>query len=192
MAALAEVGHALALELEDLVGLAAGRDPELCGAVEHGHLDLGAKRQLREADGQIAVEVGALAHEDLVLADSYEHVEIARRPAVDPPRALPAQPELHPVLDARRDLHGEEALGALTPLAPTLRAGVPVQLARALALGAGLRDGEEAVRAPDLAAAAAEVARLEPAPGLAAGPAARVAGLEPRNVDLRLDAGRRL
>src|SRR2546427_9297586 len=35
-------------------------------------------------------------------------------------------------------------------------------LFRSLTLGAGLRDREEAVRAPDLAAAVAEVARLEP------------------------------
>src|SRR5207249_5998952 len=33
--ALAEVGHALALEFEDLAGLAAGRDPEFHRAVEH-------------------------------------------------------------------------------------------------------------------------------------------------------------
>src|SRR5207247_6006226 len=85
-----------------------------------------------------------------------------------------------------------EALGALAPLAPAPRAGVPVQLARALTLGAGLRDGEEAVRAPDLAAAAAEVAHLEAAARLDAGSAARVAPLEPRGLDLRLDAGRRL
>src|SRR5206468_9375283 len=65
-------------------------------------------------------------------------------------------------------------------------------LARALTLGAGLRDGEEAVRAPDLAAAAAEVAHLEAAARLDAGSAARVARLEPRDLDLRLDAGRRL
>src|SRR3989441_11301307 len=146
VAALAEVGHTLALLLEDLVGLAPGRDPELRGAVEHRHLDLGAERQLREAHGQVAVEVGALAHEDLVLADPHEDVEVARRPAVGAARALAAQPALHPVLDARRDLHGQEALGALAPLAPAPRAGVPVQLARALTLGAGLRDREEAVR----------------------------------------------
>src|SRR2546427_4429316 len=111
------------------------------------------RSQLREAHGQVAVEVGALAHEDLVLADPHEDVEVAWRPAVGAARALAAQPELHPVLDARRDLHGQEALGALAPLATAPRAGVPVQLARALTLGAGLRDREEAVRAPDLAAA---------------------------------------
>src|SRR5207244_7978925 len=49
-----------------------------------------------------------------------------------------------------------------------------------------------AVRAPDLAAAVAEVARLEPAPRLDTGPAAGVTRLEPRDLNLRFDAGRRL
>src|SRR5438128_6075000 len=184
--------HALALEPEDLIGLAAGRDPELRGAVEHGDLHFHAERQLREGHRQVAVEVGAVPREDLVLADAHEDVQVTGRPAVGAPGALAAQPELHPVLDARRDLHGQQALGALTPLAPAPRAGVAVQLTRALAPGAGLRHSEEAVRAPDLAAPAAEVARLEPAARLDAGPAARVALLEPRDLNLRLDARRRL
>src|SRR5204863_32643 len=77
--ALAEVGHALALEFEDLAGLAAGRDPEFHRAVEHGDLDLGPERQLRECNGQVAVEVDAIAREDLVLADAHEAVEARRR-----------------------------------------------------------------------------------------------------------------
>src|SRR5213595_3147498 len=190
--ALAEVGHALALEFEDLAGLAAGRDPEFHRAVEHGDLDLGPERQLRECNGQVAVEVDAIAREDLVLADAHEDVEVTRRPAVDAPGPLAGEAELHPVLDARRDLHGQQPLGALTPLAAARRARAAVQLTRALALGAGLRDREEAVRAPDLTAPAAEIARLELAARLDAGSTAHAARLEPRDLNLRLDARCRL
>src|SRR2546422_3278598 len=184
--------HALALEPEDLIGLAAGRDPELRGAVERGDPLFHAGRRRREGHRRVAVEVGAVPHEDLVPADAHGDVRVPGRPAVGAPGALAAQPELHPVLDARRDLHGQQALGALTPLASAPRAGVAVQLTRALAPGAGLRHREEAVRARDLAAPAAEVARPEPAARLDAGPAARVALLEPRDLNLRLDARRRL
>src|SRR5260370_12284164 len=67
-----------------------------------------------------------------------------------------------------------------------------VQLAAALTLRAGLGDRQEAVAAPDLAAPGAHVARLETAAGLDARARARVAALEARDLDLRLEAGGRV
>src|SRR5436190_2754315 len=66
--ARAQLGHALAAEPDDLVGLTAGNDLELRRAADDGHVHLGAERQLDERHGQLAMEVGAVAGEELVLA----------------------------------------------------------------------------------------------------------------------------
>src|SRR5260370_24978913 len=67
-----------------------------------------------------------------------------------------------------------------------------VRLAGAVTRRAGLGDRQEAVAAPGLAAPGAHVARLETAPGLDARARARVAALEARDLDLRLEAGGRV
>src|SRR5262249_57429628 len=80
--------------------LAAGGDLELARPVEDRHLDLGAQRELRERDGQVAVEVGALADEQIVLGEAHQHVQVPGRPAVTSSRPLAGEAHLHAVLDA--------------------------------------------------------------------------------------------
>src|SRR5215470_5607737 len=83
-----QVRHAFAAQPYHLEGLASRRDLELRRSGEHGHVDLGPERELGERDREIAVEVGALASEQLVLPQTDEDVQIPGRSAVQAPRAL--------------------------------------------------------------------------------------------------------
>src|SRR5947208_15006247 len=65
--ATAELRHALAAQPQHLVRLASGGDLELRRSAEDGDLELGAQSELGERHGQIAVEIGAVAAEQLVL-----------------------------------------------------------------------------------------------------------------------------
>src|SRR5262249_16802393 len=107
--------------------------------------DLGPERELGERDREIAVEVGALAREQLVLAQTDEDVQIPGRSAVQAPRARAAQPHLHAVLDPRGDLDLQQPLGARPALPAARLAWCPDALAFAATLRARPRDGEEAL-----------------------------------------------
>src|SRR5260370_30041150 len=80
--------------------LASGSDLELRRSAEDGDLELGAQGQLGERHGQVAMEIGAVAAEQLVLNEPDEHVEIPGRSPLEPAGALAAQPHLHAVLDS--------------------------------------------------------------------------------------------
>src|SRR5207245_3399173 len=97
---------------ERLVRRAAGGDPQRLGAVEDGHLDLGAEGELGERHRQVAQEIDAVTREDRVLADPHEDVEVARGAAVDAARPLAGHAQLHAVVDAGGDLHVQKVLAA--------------------------------------------------------------------------------
>ena len=191
-APLAQARHPVTAQADDLVGLGARSNGERFRAVQHRNLDLVAAGQLRERHGDVAVEIGAVPDEQLVLRDPHQHVEIPGRPALHTASALSGEAELHAVLDARGDLHLEHALGALTALAAAGLARVLVDLPLSVALRARPRNGEESLTHPDLAAASAGVAGLPLGSGLAAASVAALARLRTRDLNLRLHARRRL
>src|SRR5262249_28921733 len=71
-----ELGHPATLQAEDLTGLGAGGDLHLGGATQRRDVDLRTERRLREADRHLAHDVVALPHEERVLVDVEQHVEI--------------------------------------------------------------------------------------------------------------------
>ena len=95
-----------------------------------GHLGLVTEGQVGEGDRKVAVQIGALPREQVVLANADEHVEIARRSSIDPARALAADAQPHLIVDPGRDLDPEQVLGALSSLASALTAGRSVDLSR--------------------------------------------------------------
>src|SRR5687767_320870 len=97
--------HALAAQAELVVALGAGRDVDARHlAIERRHLDVAAERGLHHRDRHAAMDVGALALEELVAAHRQEYVEIARRAAARTGLALAAEADAGAVLDARRDV----------------------------------------------------------------------------------------
>src|SRR3546814_16963697 len=72
---------ALVAQAEHLAGLGFGGDADLGLTVERWHAHGVAERGLRNADRDFAVQVVAVAHEDLVRAHAHLAVPVARRPA---------------------------------------------------------------------------------------------------------------
>src|SRR5712692_68319 len=192
VAATAEVGHALAAQFQQVMRLASGRDLELRRPVEHGHVDLGAERELRKGQGQVAVEIGALAGEQLVVEDPDEDVQVAGRAPEEPARALAVEPHLHSVLDAGGDLDLEHALGPLSTLSAADLARRLDPLALTPALRARSPDRQRAQLGGDLTPPATQVAHDRTASRLGSAARAVLAGLEARDLHLGLDAARRV
>src|SRR5207248_11213878 len=114
------------------------------------------------------------ADEDRVLLDVDDDVEIAGRAAVLPGLAFSRQLEPRPGIDARRNLHGEDAF--VLYLAGSAAGGARVgdHLPRPCALVAGPRALEEALGEPQFARAVAGRTGPGARSGLGAG---AVAGL---------------
>src|SRR6202521_1908401 len=182
--AAAQGRDALAAQPEDLTRLRTGRDLHRHRAVEGGHVDLGAERRLRKADGHLADDLGLLAPEDRVLAHLHHDVQVAGGGAgLRCWLALAGELEAGPGVDARRHLHldlgllprhaGAAATGALLEHHPPGTAAVV----------AGAADGEEALLQPDLPGAAAGRARARLGAGLRARALARLAAVRARDAD---------
>src|SRR5690349_4855517 len=189
-ATLAQARHAATPQPQHLLRLAARRDFELVGAVQDGHVEVRAQRELRERDGQIDQEIGAVPREDDVVADTDEHVEVAGRASVDAGAALAGEAQLHAVVDAGRNLDVQHVVAALAPLAATVMTRALVDLPFAAAARTRSGDGQEAMAHADLAAALTGVAGRLLRTGLAAAPAAALAADEPRDLDLRVEPRR--
>src|SRR5256714_8928940 len=114
----AEMRHALATQANGLAMLCAGGDVDLRPlALDRRHVELVAERGLRRGDAKHVHEVVALALEARMVLEPDEDVEVARGAAAHPGFALAGDPELLPVVDARRDGEGDVALPALAALA---------------------------------------------------------------------------
>src|SRR5437867_12970618 len=111
------------------MGLTALRDLELGRAVENGNVQLGTERELDERHRQLAIEIGILAREEIVLGDAHQHVAVAGRSALETARALAADPHLHPVLDPGGAPDLDDMLAPDAAFTPAL----PGRLARILA-----------------------------------------------------------
>src|SRR6185369_2114915 len=137
-----------------------------------------------QPDRHRAVQVVAIALEDLVLLDADLDVEIARRAAVGARLAVAGRADAHALVDAGGDLHLQRLL--LLHLAGAFAggAGFGNDLAGAVAVRAGLLDREEALAHVHRAGAIAGVAGLGLGAWLGAGAAAGLAMLPARDPDL--------
>src|SRR5690606_7548725 len=175
----AQPRHALPAQGAHGARLGARLDVQLLDAVEGGQRQRGAQRGGRHRQLHRAVQVGAVAGEQLVRLLLHLHVEVAGRAAAGADLALAGQPDPHPVGDARRDAHGDLAPRPHASVAAALAARLRDHLAEAPAVRARPRGDdlaeERALHALHLAAAVADVAHGGAAARGAAGTAALAA-----------------
>ena len=95
--------------------------------------------------GTCAVQVVAVALEDVVLLDADLDVQVARRPAVGARLAVAAGADAHAVVDAGGDLHLQRLGFLILPWPLQVVQGLGDDLAGAVAVRAGLLDAEEAL-----------------------------------------------
>ena len=191
-AAPRHVGHALAAQAEGRAGLRAFGNLDGLVAVNAMHLDLAAECERREREGHGAVQVVAVALEELVVLHEDHHVEIAGRTALGARFAFAGQAQALSGGNPGRNLHRQLARLLNRAAAPAGLAGLGDHLAGAAALAASARHGEEALLKADLAGAAAAWAGGRRGAGRRAGSLAGVAGFLARDLDVRLDALGRL
>src|SRR5262249_60932657 len=149
------------------------------------HIECAAERRRHHRDRHAAMQVGAVALEELVRRQRQEDVEIAVRPAAHAGLAFTGEPDAGAVLDARRHVDRERALARHAAGPGAVRARIVDHLAAALAGDAGALQGEEALGMPYLAGAAAGRAGLRLGAGLGARAGAGLAGHGGRDADLR-------
>ena len=167
-------------------------NPDPLGAGEGGNLDGGAADRLDDRDRDVDFQVVAAAAEDRRLAHARYRVEVARRPTAAPGFSLPGQPHPAAVANAGRDVDLVALDLARLPAAAASRARVLDLGAGPAALGAGMRDREEALALADDAAALAARAHRRRRSGLRARAAAGRAGRRDRHGDRHLRALHRL
>src|SRR6185503_17864769 len=141
---------------------------------------------------QLAEEVGALSHEDLVRLDVKDHVEVTRGSSEEAAFSLAAEAELIAVFHAGRDGDLEQPLPSNARLAAAVLARRAVDLTLAAALGAGAGHGEKALGEAHLARAPAGAAGLGLGAGLLSGALAAFAAFQARDLELGLEALGRL
>src|SRR5687767_11667826 len=133
----------LAAQAELLACLSALGNVDRRLALQGGHLDLAAQRRPRETDRYHAMQVVAVALEDLVLLEPDLDVQVTRRPAVGARLAVAGAADAHAVVDAGGNLHFQRLLLLDAALAMAGGAGLGNDLARAAAVRAGLLHAEK-------------------------------------------------
>src|SRR4029077_10740419 len=123
--------------------LRAGRDAHADAPVEHGDLHLRPERRLDGRDGQVDREHVALAPEHGVRAHARDDVQVARRAAAAPGRALARHALGRAARRAGRDLHAVAALAVDQPRAAARLARHARNLPRAAAAEALAAPREE-------------------------------------------------
>src|SRR5690606_31310465 len=183
---------ALAAQTEGLAVLGALRDVDLGLAAQGRHLDAATQRRRGQRHGHRAVQVVAVALEDLVLLDADLDVEVAGRAAIGARLAVAGRADAHAFVDARRDLDFQR-LGLLdAALAMAGRAGLGDDLAGAGAVRTGLLHAEETLAHVHRARAIAGRAGLGTGAGLGAGAVADVAFVPGGDADVGVPASGRL
>ena len=188
-AAAPRIGKSLALDAKDRAALRAFRNFQFFFPVQSRHLQFRAKRRLRNAHGDSAIQIRAAPLEERMFLDFQHHVQIAGRPAIWPGLSFAgdAQPRsgVHPRRNPQLD-----GLFAFQPSLPAaLLAALFHNLARALACRARARDGEESLLVSQLSAAGARLASLNSRALFSAGAVAGFAEFLPRQLDLGGYAG---
>src|SRR5688500_1236872 len=101
---------ALAAQAERLAMLRALGQLDLCLAGQRGHGDVAAERGQGQRDRYGAVQVVAVALEDLVLLDADLDVQVTRGAAVGARLAVADRADAHALVDTGWDLHLQRAL----------------------------------------------------------------------------------
>ena len=190
VAAAGHVRHALAAHLEARARLAcpAGTcSSSLPSSV--GTLIVPPSASVGNDTGISQIEVVLLAMEERVLLHVHDDVEIAGRAAGGAVLALAVEPQALTGRDAGGNLDRQLALAADAAGAAAALARLGDGLARAAAVRAGPRDGEESLLVAQLAGALALRAGLGVRAGRGAGALAGLAGLLARDLDRGLGAG---
>ena len=145
-----EDGHSFGAQAQPVAALASFGDFNFEAlAPERGDFKLAAERRRRHGDGHLAVKVGTVALEELVFAHRDEDVEVAVASARGARRTLAAEADARSVINARGDINGNVSAAAHASRAVALGARGFEALAFALALGASLFEGEEALGCPN-------------------------------------------
>src|SRR5690606_25180004 len=179
---------ALVAQAEQLAGLGLGGNAQFHLAVQRRHADDVAQRRLRDADGHLAMEVVAIAHEDLVRSHPHLDVQVARRGTGRAGLAFAGEADAVAVVHAGRDLHRQRLLLLHPAIAVARRTGIGDHLPASPVVGARLLHGDDAALLAHLLASVACAAGLD----LAVGRTRAVAGRtrrRARHVDALVDAG---
>src|SRR3990167_3871094 len=175
---------ALAAQAELLAGLGAFGDVDGCLARERRHLNLAAQRCGDEAHRHLAMQVVAVALEDVVLLEANLDVQIARWATVGARFAGAA--DAHAMVDAGRNFDFQRFLLLELALALAGGAGLGNDLACAAAVWAGLLHTEETLAHLHRAATLAGSTGLGTGPGFGTAAVAGVAGVPGGDTDLRI------
>src|SRR5262249_28018921 len=150
-------------------------------AVDRRHVERAAECRRDHRDRHAAMQVRAVALEELMRRERKENVEVAVRPAAHAGLALAGEANARAVLDARRHAHRERALAHDAAGARAARTWIVDHLTASLARHTGALEREEALLVAHLAGAAAGRAGLRLRAGLGAGAGAGLAGDRGRN-----------
>src|SRR6185437_6798757 len=184
--ARAQHRHALGGDAEAPSGLGSRRHFHLGLALVDGrHLELTAQGCGHHRDRHAAMQVGAVALEELMRREREENIEVTGGTAAHTGFAFAGKANAGAVFHALRDVDRQRALARDPARAGAGRTGVLDHLAAALAARAGALQREEALGLPHTACAAAHRAGLRLGASLGAGARAGFAGDGDRNFDLR-------
>ena len=159
--------------------------------VQRRHLDGPAQGRLADRDRHLTVQILALAHEQRMLADAENAVQIARRRPRLAGLALAGQPNAHVVVHAGRNVHRQRAFDLDGTASVAGAAGIGDDHALTAAGTARLLNAEEALALNDDAMSAAPPAGRGRVPGLAPLPPQSEHVSVARDFDLLLHAARR-
>src|SRR3954453_20147358 len=154
-------------------------------AINGRYVERTAERSRHHGDRDTAMQVGAIALEELVRRKREEDVEVTVRPAAHAGLTLASEANARAILDTRRHVHRERALARDAAGARAVRTWIVDHLAAALTGHAGALECEEALLVPHLSGAAAGRTGLGLGAGLRAGAGAHLTGDGRRNAHLR-------
>jgi len=190
----AQVRHPAAPQRDDGARLRPCRDRDLAQPVQDRvHRDRGTQRRVHHRHRHRAVQVVAVAHEDVMGLLMNFDVQVTRRPSAGPDLALGGQPNPHPLAHPGRDLDADLPTGPHPAVAHALVARVGDDDPDATTGGTRARcqhlTQQRTLHGLDLAATTAGVARHRR--GIAVGALALAAVAQHRGVDGDLfgDAG---
>ena len=175
--------HTLATQAELLASLGAFRNLQLHATIKGRHFQLTTQGGIGVADGHFAVQVLAVALEDLVLTHTDHHVQVASRATMGTGLALAREADAVAGIDTCRHLDRQRLVFFDTPFAVARGARVGNDLALAMAARAGLLHREEALLHAHLTDAAARRAGRRGRTLLGTGTVARLAIDQGRNAD---------
>src|SRR6266478_948252 len=157
-AAAVRVSQTLAAKAKDRAALRTFRDFQFFLGAEPRNLQLRAKRGLRHADGNGAVQIGAAAFEERMFLHLEDDIQIAAGTPVRSSFALALHAQARSSVDARGNAQLDGFFALHAALAAALCAALLDDLTRALASGARAGNGEESLLIGELAAATAGLA----------------------------------